>query len=116
VTKTKVIYQVDTLLTINLDGYKPLVDVRPITDTAVVEAVTGTAISYIDPIRNKIVLQFLPKTFDVPIVINAKKTETLKIKEPVFKLGSKILLLAISFMMLMIGFFFWRIYKLLKLR
>ena len=115
VTKVETVIQVDTVIKVQLEHDTIIVE-KPITDTAIIISHTGTSISYVDPIINKIVLQFLPKTFDVPIIINSKKTETIKIKEPMFKIGLKLMLLAVCFVLLMFGFLLWRINKLLKLK
>ena len=78
VTKTETKILVDTLLHINLDGYKPMTDIKYLYDTAKVESKTGTAIAYVDPIKNEIVLSFLPKTFDVNLSFEATKTTEVK--------------------------------------
>lgn len=78
VTKTETRFLYDSTLRVNVDGYKPLVDIKPMTDTAKVVAKTGTAIAYIDPINSKIVLSFIPNDFDVKIKIDATKTERKK--------------------------------------
>ena len=107
--RTKVITQIDTVLKINIEGYKPLTTSKPINDTVILETKTGTAISYIDPIKAKIILSFMPKTFDVPIIINQTKKETFKETEPVSKLILKALLVFLSFVMFSIVYVFWRI-------
>ena len=78
VTKTETHFLYDSTLRVNVDGYKPLIDIKPMTDTAKVVAKTGTAIAYIDPINSKIVLSFIPNDFDVKIKIEAVKTEKKK--------------------------------------
>lgn len=114
--RTVIITQIDTVLHINLDGYKPIVDTKPMTDTARVETNTGTAISYIDPIRSKIVLSFLPKTFDVPIIINEKRKEFNKTSEPVTNVIVKVSLIIAGLIFLMFGYLIWQIKKTLTIK
>ena len=114
--RTVIITQIDTVLHINIDGYKPIIDSKPLTDTAKVETNTGTSIAYVDPILSKIVLTFMPKTFDVPIIINQKKKEYVKTSEPMTKLIVKVSLIFAG-MFLLFGFYvLYRIGKLFKLK
>ena len=75
VTKTEVRFLYDTILKVNVDGYKPMIDIRPVGDTAKVVSKTGTSIAYVDPITSKINLTFTPNDFDVKIKIDATKVE-----------------------------------------
>ena len=75
VTKTEVRFLYDTILKVNVDGYKPMIDIRPVGDTAKVVSKTGTSIAYVDPITSKINLTFIPNDFDVEIKIKATMNE-----------------------------------------
>lgn len=112
-----VITQVDTVLKINLDGYRPLADTRPVTDTARVETNTGTSIAYVSPINGTVTVQFMPKTFDVPILINQKTKEFKKESEPMAKLILKALAILLAFCVFFFGFLIWyldrKIFKLI---
>lgn len=109
-----IITQIDTVLKINIDGYKPLTDTRPITDTAKVESKTGTSIAYVNPITAKITVSFLPKMFDVPIVINQKIKQYKKEVEPMTKLILKAFIIFMSFVCLFFGFLIWYFDRKLK--
>lgn len=109
-----VITQVDTVLKINLDGYRPLADTRPLTDTARVETNTGTSIAYVSPINGTVTVQFMPKTFDVPIVINQKTKEFKKESEPMAKLILKAIIIFMSFVVFFLGFLIWYIDRKIK--
>ncbi len=112
-----VITQVDTVLKINLDGYRPLADTRPVTDTAKVETNTGTSVAYVSPINGTVTVQFMPKTFDVPILINQKTKEFKKESEPMVKLILKALAILLAFCVFFFGFLIWyldrKIFKLI---
>jgi len=112
--RTVIITQIDTVLHINIEGYKPLTSEKPVTDTVILETQTGTAISYVDPIKAKIMLSFLPKTFDVPIVINKKEKYYQKQSKPDTGLIIKIVLITCGFGLLAIGFGLWYINKKIK--
>jgi hypothetical protein len=102
-----IVTQIDTVLKINIDGYKPLTDTRPMTDTAKVESKTGISIAYVNPINSRVTVQFLPKTFDVPVVINQKIKEYKKQVEPMGKLILKALIIFLSFAVFFLGFLIW---------
>lgn len=112
-----VITQVDTVLKINLDGYRPLANTRPQADTARVETNTGTSIAYVSPINGTVTVQFMPKTFDVPILINQKTKEFKKESEPMTKLILKALAILLAFCVFFFGFLIWylnrKIFKLI---
>lgn len=112
--RTVIITQIDTVLHINMEGFKPLTTEKPIHDTVYLETQTGTSIAYIDPIKAKIMLQFIPKTFDVPIVINKKEKYYQKKSNPDSGLIIKIILITWCFGLLLIGFVFWYINRKLK--
>lgn len=105
--RTVIITQIDTVLNINLDGYRPLTDTKPVTDTAMVETNTGTSIAYVNPINSTVTVSFLPKTFDVPIMIKQKIKEYKKDSEPMTKLILKALAISLSFIVLVFGFLIW---------
>jgi len=102
-----IITQIDTVLKINLDGYRPLTDTRPIQDTAIVETNTGTSIAYVSPINGTVSVRFMPKTFDVPIIINQKTREYKKQSEPMAKLILKALAIFLAFACFFFGFLIW---------
>lgn len=102
-----IITQIDTVLKINLDGYRPLTDTRPMTDTARVETNTGTSIAYVSPINGTVSVRFMPKTFDVPIVINQKIKQYKKENEPMVKLILKALIIFLSIGCFFLGFVIW---------
>jgi len=102
-----IITQIDTVLKINLDGYRPLTDTRPMTDTARVETNTGTSIAYVNPINSTVTVSFRPKTFDVPIVINQKIKQYKKENEPMVKLILKALIIFLSIGCFFLGFVIW---------
>ena len=102
-----IITQIDTVLKINLDGYRPLTDTRPIQDTAIVETNTGTSIAYVSPINGTVSVRFMPKTFDVPIIINQKTREYKKQSEPMAKLILKAMVIFLAFACFFFGFLIW---------
>ena len=75
VTKTETRFLYDSTLRVNVDGYKPIIDTKPLTDTAKVVSKTGTSIAYVDPITSEINLSFIPNDFDVEIKINTTVNE-----------------------------------------
>jgi hypothetical protein len=99
------------VLKINLDGFRPLTDTRPIQDTARVETNTGTSIAYVNPINSTISVRFMPKTFDVPIIINQKTKEFKKQSEPMAKLILKALAIFMSIICFFLGFVIWYLDK-----
>ena len=109
-----IITQIDTVLKINLDGYRPLTDTRPMTDTARVETNTGTSIAYVSPINGTVSVRFMPKTFDVPIVINQKIKQYKKESEPMAKLILKALIIFLSIGCFFLGFVIWYFDKKLR--
>lgn len=102
-----IITQIDTVLKINLDGYRPLTDTRPLQDTARVETNTGTSIAYVSPINGTISVQFMPKTFDVPIIINQRTKEFKKQSEPMTKLILKAITIFLVIVCFFFGFIIW---------
>lgn len=102
-----IVTQIDTVLKINLDGYRPLTDTRPLQDTARVETNTGTSIAYVSPINGTISVRFMPKTFDVPIIINQRTKEFKKQSEPMTKLILKAITIFLVIVCFFFGFIIW---------
>jgi hypothetical protein len=114
VTRTEIITKVDTVVKVQIQRDTVFVT-SALTDTAKIESVTGTSIAYIDPIKAKIVLSFLPKTFDVPIILNRKVKEVVKTKEPMTKLILKFFIIMFSFICFFLFFLIWYIDRKIKM-
>ena len=56
----------------------------------------------------------MPKTFDVPIVINQKTKEFKKESEPMAKLILKAIIIFMSFVVFFLGFLIWYIDRKIK--
>lgn len=113
VTKTETIIKVDTVVAVRVE-YDTVFVTSSLIDTAKITGQTGTSIAYIDPIKAKIVLSFLPKTFDVPIIINKKVKEFTKTKEPMAKLILKFFIIMFSFICFFLMFLIWYLDRKIK--